>query len=91
MCLQTHQFDAKAKTMFSDGDVQIDLNIPVEGPPHGHQVKIHTSGVTFESETGRSTTERKTTFQFDQGGGTSMGADYDPQIRESDANRRWQP
>ncbi|HLX43503.1 MAG TPA: LPS export ABC transporter periplasmic protein LptC [Bryobacteraceae bacterium] len=76
------QFDAKAKTMFSDGDVQIDLNIPVEGPPHGHQVKIHTSGVTFESETGRATTERKTAFQFDQGGGTSMGADYDPQIRE---------
>jgi lipopolysaccharide export system protein LptA len=76
------QFDANAKTMFSDGEVDIDLNVPVEGPPHGHQVKIHTSGVTFESETGKATTDRKTAFEFDQGKGTSMGADYDPQIRE---------
>jgi lipopolysaccharide export system protein LptA len=76
------QFDANKKTMFSDGQVDIDLNIPVEGPPHGHQVKIHTSGVTFESETGHATTDRKTVFEFDQGGGSSMGADYDPQIRE---------
>jgi lipopolysaccharide export system protein LptA len=76
------QFDANKKTMFSDGQVDIDLNIPVEGPAHGHQVKIHTSGVTFESETGHATTDRKTLFEFDQGGGSSIGADYDPQIRE---------
>jgi lipopolysaccharide export system protein LptA len=76
------QFDANAKTMFSDGKVDIDLNLPVEGPPHGHQVKIHTSGVTFESESGKSTTDRKTDFEFDQGKGSSMGADYDPQLRE---------
>ena len=45
-------------------------------------VKIHSSGVTFQSETGKATTDRKTAFEFDQGNGTAMGADYDPQTRE---------
>src|SRR5579862_2596163 len=34
------QFDAKAKTMFSDGDVPIDLKIHVHGPPHGDKVNL---------------------------------------------------
>lgn len=76
------QFDGNAKTLFSDGDVDIDLNIPVEGPRHGHMVKIHSSGIVFQSETGKATTDRKTAFEFDQGGGTAVGADYDPQTRE---------
>src|SRR6185312_6857173 len=28
------QFDETAKTMYSDGQVDIDLHVPVEGPPH---------------------------------------------------------
>lgn len=76
------QFDANAKTLFSDGNADIELNIPVEGPRHGHMVKIHSSGITFQSETGKATTDRQTAFEFDQGGGTAMGADYDPQTRE---------
>jgi len=76
------QFDGNAKTLFSDGEVDIDLNIPVEGPRHGHMVKIHSSGISFQSESGKATTDRKMTFEFDQGGGTAMGADYDPQTRE---------
>ena len=75
-------FDATAKKLFSDGDVDIQMNLPVEGAPHGHMVKVHTSGVTFESESGKASTDSKTAFEFDQGGGTAMGADYDPQARE---------
>jgi len=76
------QFDANAKTLFSDGEADIDLNIPVEGPRRGHMVKIRSSGISFQSETGKATTDRRTTFQFDQGSGAAMGADYDPQTRE---------
>jgi lipopolysaccharide export system protein LptA len=75
-------FDGNAKTLYSDGDVDIDMNIPVEGPRTGRMVKVHTSGVTFESETGKARTDRYTKFEFDQGGGNGTGADYDPQTRE---------
>ena len=76
------QFDPNAKTLFSDGQVEITRNVPVEGPQTGHIVKIHSSGVTFESESGKATTDRKASFEFDQGGGTSVGAEYDPQERQ---------
>ena len=76
------QFDGNHKTLFSDGDVDIQMNIPVDGPPHGRNLRVHTSGVTFESDTGKAHTDRHVAFEFDQGGGTSMGADYDPQTRE---------
>jgi lipopolysaccharide export system protein LptA len=76
------QFDANAKTLYSDGDVFIDMNIPVEGERTGRMVKVHTSGVTFEEETGKSRTDRRTTFEFDQGGGSGVGADYDPNTRD---------
>ncbi len=76
------QFDMTAKKLYSDGDVDITMGVPVDGPPHGRVVKIHSSGVTFESETGKASTDRGTQFDFDQGGGTAVGADYDPQTRE---------
>ena len=76
------QFDGNAKTLYSDGDVDIEMNIPVEGERHGRMVKIQTSGVTFEEETGRAKTDRRVAFQFDQGGGAGMGADYDPNSGE---------
>ena len=49
---------------------------------HGRIVKIHSSGVKFETQSGKATTDRQVRFEFDQGGGTSMGAEYDPQTRE---------
>src|SRR5262249_3365774 len=36
-------FDESAKTLFSDGDVDITMGVPVEGPAHGRVVKIHSS------------------------------------------------
>jgi lipopolysaccharide export system protein LptA len=80
-CAQA-RFDPTAKTLFSDGQVDITRDVPKEGPQTGRIVKIHSTGVTFESETGKAKTDRPTTFEFDQGGGTSVGADYDPEKRE---------
>jgi lipopolysaccharide export system protein LptA len=76
------QFDMSAKTLFSDGDVEITMGLPSEGPPHGRILKIRSSGVSFQSETGKATTDRKAVFEFDQGGGSAVGAEYDPQTRE---------
>ena len=80
-------FNESAKTLFSDGEVDITMGVPVDGPPHGRIVKIRSSGVSFQSDTGVATTDRQTSFEFGsdggtEGGGTAMGADYDPQTRE---------
>ncbi len=74
--------DPAAKTLYADGDVDITMSVPVDGPQHGRIVKIHSSGVKFETQSGKATTDRQVRFEFDQGGGTSMGAEYDPQTRE---------
>jgi lipopolysaccharide export system protein LptA len=76
------QFDMNGKTLFSDGQVDITMGVPADGPPQGRILRIHTSGVRFASDTGRASTDRAATFEFDQGGGSAVGAEYDPQTRE---------
>jgi lipopolysaccharide export system protein LptA len=78
----TAQFDMAAKTLYSDGDVEISMGKGVNGGGEGRIVKIHSSGVRFASDTGKASTDRKATFEFDQGGGSAEGVDYDPQTRE---------
>ncbi|HEX5431919.1 MAG TPA: LPS export ABC transporter periplasmic protein LptC [Bryobacteraceae bacterium] len=77
------QFDIANKTLYSDGDVEITLGMDAAGSPaHGRLIGIHTSGVRFASDTGVATTDRPTTFEFEQGGGSATGADYNPNTRE---------
>jgi lipopolysaccharide export system protein LptA len=76
------QFDIHAKTLYSDGDVEITLGVNAEGPPHGRVVKIQSSGVRFASDTGKVATDRAATFELDTGGGSAKGAEYDPNTRE---------
>jgi lipopolysaccharide export system protein LptA len=77
------EFDMSAKTLFSDGDVEITRGVPAEGqPPAGRLVKIHTSGVSYSSATGKATTDRPASFDFDRGGGSSRGVEYDPATGE---------
>ncbi len=76
------EFDADQGTLFADGDVQIATGEPVEGHPPGRRVFIQTSGLTFESKTGRVYTDRPATFRFEHGEGASVGASYDPGYRE---------
>jgi lipopolysaccharide export system protein LptA len=79
---ETAQFDTVAKTLFSDGDVEITMGVPAEGQPTGRLLRIHGSGMHFESESGKATTDRAVTFGFDRGSGSAVGAEYDPAIRE---------
>jgi lipopolysaccharide export system protein LptA len=74
--------DPNAKTLYAEGEVDITMAVPVDGPQHGRIVKIQTSGVKFDTQTGKATTDRPVRFEFDSGGGTGTGAEYDPQTRE---------
>lgn len=69
-------------TLYSEDEVEITRGVPVEGPPRGHLVTIRSSGVTFETRTARAATDRPTKFEFDVGDGESVGATYDPTLRE---------
>jgi len=87
-----HQAD---KRLYSDGAVDITLAVPNEGQPKHTLVSIHSSGVTFDSGTGKAATDRAATFRFENGEGRAVGASYDPSTRELDLNSQaelhWNP
>lgn len=76
------EFDQKEGVMYSEGEVDITLEVPVTGLPSHRLVSIQSSGVRFESKTGKAATDRPVSFTFEHGGGKSMGAAYDPTTRE---------
>jgi lipopolysaccharide export system protein LptA len=58
------------------------MGVAAEGVQHGRLLKIHTSGVHFEKESGHASTDRAAEFEFDQGTGSATGAEYDPDTRQ---------
>ncbi len=76
------QFDQNRSTLYSDGEVDIVMGIPAAGQPQGRLVRIHSSGVTYDTKSGRASTDRAARFEFDHGDGKSVGAFYDPNSRE---------
>jgi lipopolysaccharide export system protein LptA len=74
----TAQFTQAERRLYSDGQVEITLNIPVEGPPKRKPVTIRTSGLTYEMDSSKASTDRLATFEFENGEGKSVGASYDP-------------
>lgn len=76
------QFDIQAGMLYSDGQVDIIMGVPADGTPSGRLVFIRSSGVTFESKTGRAFTDRAAVFTFDRGEGKCVGVSYDPAFRE---------
>jgi lipopolysaccharide export system protein LptA len=92
-------YDQAAGRMYSDGDVEITMNIPQEGastakaPSAGRLLTIRSAGVTFEAQTTKVWTERDARFVFDRGEGESTGAIYDPTTHElrmdSNVHLRW--
>ncbi len=76
------RFHQDQGTLYSGGDVEITMRVPVEGAPRGRLVAIRTTGATFESATGIARTDRAAEFTFENGEGKCVGAVYDPNIRE---------
>ena len=68
--------------LYSEGDVEITLGVPTSEPAKADLVSIRSSGVTFDSNTGRADTEHASQFRFRNGDGQSTGASYDPTTRE---------
>jgi lipopolysaccharide export system protein LptA len=88
-------YNQSQKRLYSDGVVDITLAVPNEGQPKHTLVSIHSSGVTFDSNTGKAVTDRPATFKFENGDGRAVGASYDPSTRElllnSQAELHWYP
>ncbi|MGC9970976.1 MAG: LPS export ABC transporter periplasmic protein LptC [Bryobacteraceae bacterium] len=76
------QLDQAHDTLYSDGEVEITMGVPLEGPSRGRLLAIRSSGVSFDVKTGRATTSRQASFTFDLGDGQAVGAIYDPNLRE---------
>jgi lipopolysaccharide export system protein LptA len=72
--------DLNAGMLYSDGEVEITMNVPLnqQPSPPGKLMVIKSSGVHVEIKTGKSSTDRLTTFKFDRGEGKAVGANYDP-------------
>ena len=76
------EFDIKQGILYSEGEVEITMSVPKDEEPSGKLMSIQSSGVHFESKTGKASTERLVKFHFDRGAGHAVGADYDPGTRE---------
>jgi LPS export ABC transporter protein LptC len=70
------------KRLYSDGEVEITLAVPLEGEPKRTLVSIRSSGVTYDVANGKAATDRAATFVFQNGDGKAVGASYDPTQRE---------
>ncbi len=75
-------FEQNAKRLFSKGEVEITLGVPTEGQPARPLVKIKSSGVTFDVQASKASTDRPASFTFENGTGHSVGASYDANLRE---------
>jgi lipopolysaccharide export system protein LptA len=75
-------FSSSDERLYSDGDVEITLAIPDDEEPKPNLVAIHSSGVTFETTSGKAETVRPATFTFRNGYGKADGASYDPSTHE---------
>ena len=80
------KFDSAQRKLYSEGNVEITLAVPLEGAAPGRLLKIHSSGVEFSSETGEALTSRPVLFDFDRGRGSAVGAGYNPATRELKMN-----
>ena len=78
--------DLDAGMLYSDGEVEITMKVPLDQPPppNGKLMKIKSSGVHVEIKTGKASTDRLATFQFDRGEGRAVGANYDPSTGQLD-------
>jgi lipopolysaccharide export system protein LptA len=87
------EYDTSRGILYSEGEVDITMKVPEHGEPSGKLMKITSTGVSVESKTGKSYTDRLVHFKFDRGYGQAMGADYDPNTRilnlHSDVNMTW--
>jgi len=79
-------FDEGSGLLKSNGPVYIVMNVPAaenaEDPKAAEKrVRITTSGVVYETKTGKASTDQPAAFTFPDGGGKAVGAEYDPNTK----------
>jgi lipopolysaccharide export system protein LptA len=88
-------FNTAEKSLYSQGDVEITLDLPIQGPPATQPTVVKTSGLTCDSNTGRVDTDQPSSFVFQKGDGKAIGATYDPSSHEllmkRDVEVHWNP
>ncbi len=75
-------FDRSAGSLYSEGEVEVTMGLPVEDRPAGRILKIRSTGVRFDARSGKAETDRAASFELDLGKGQAIGAIYDPAARE---------
>ena len=76
------KFNKAEGRMYADGEVEITLDVPINGKPLHQLTSIKTSGVNFDSKNGKAVTDRPAQFTFANGDGKCTGASYDPTTHE---------
>jgi len=71
-------FDTNANQLYSEGEVAIQVRLPIDGSPPDHKMIIHSTGVYFDTKSQRMWTDRHARMEFDGGEGEGDGASYDP-------------
>lgn len=79
-------FDERSGVLKSAGPVQIMMHVPADQDAENKDVaakhvRVDTTGVTYETKTGKATTDQPAKFTFPDGGGHAVGADYDPNTK----------
>ncbi|MFL6417391.1 MAG: LptA/OstA family protein [Bryobacteraceae bacterium] len=79
-------FNEGSQKLISDELVRIVMNVPINDDAANKDVaskhvQVETSGVSYDTKTGKASTERAAIFKFPSGSGKAVGADYDPNTR----------
>ncbi|MBI3209153.1 MAG: LPS export ABC transporter periplasmic protein LptC [Candidatus Solibacter usitatus] len=76
-------FDIGEGSLYSEGEADILMGVEEGAEPSPSRViRIKSSGIQFDSKTGKATTEREAIFALEKGEGRAVGAVYDPGTRE---------
>jgi lipopolysaccharide export system protein LptA len=79
-------FDEGSGLLKSTGPVHIVINVPkdqdaADPKVADKRVRVTTSGIVYETKSGKATTDKPATFLFTEGDGSAVGVDYDPNTK----------
>jgi lipopolysaccharide export system protein LptA len=79
-------FDEGSGLLKSQGPVHIVINVPADQDAADpkvaeKRVRVTTSGMIYETKTGKATTDQPASFVFTEGDGSGVGVDYDPNTK----------
>lgn len=79
-------FDTMSGQLYADGAVEIRMRLPIAGGEPARKSIIHSSGVHYDSKSGRAWTDRHALMEFDGGEIEGDGASYDPGVHAVEMN-----